>query len=322
MGISQNEIILEFEKPIVEMQTKINDLRELSNGNDLNIAGEIKDLQAKRDNLLRDTYQSLDPWQKTLVARHPRRPHYKDYVEQLIDTYMPLSGDRAFANDQAILGGMGRFRGHSVMVIGQEKGADMDTRVKHNFGMARPEGYRKAIRLMRLAEQFDMPIITFVDTAGAWPGIGAEQRGQAEAIAQAIKTCLDVKVPLISVIIGEGGSGGAIAIAAANDVIMLEHSIYSVISPEGCASILWRDRAHAQEAANALKLTAQSLYDLGVIETIVPEPLGGAHRQRWQAVESVGDAIFQSLTGLKGVEGDDLRGRRRTKFLKMGQLES
>ena len=316
-----NDIILEFEKPVAELQAKIQELRDLSDGTDMNITQQVSELQAKRDGMLQEAYRQLTPWQKTQVARHPRRPHFKDYVGQLIAGYLPLAGDRAFADDKAILGGMGRFRGRSVMVIGHEKGDDMKSRVAHNWGMARPEGYRKAIRLMRLANRYGLPVISFVDTAGAYPGIGAEQRGQAEAIAQSIQACLDLEVPMIAIIIGEGGSGGAIAIAAANEVIMLEHSIYSVISPEGCASILWRDKAYAETAANALKLTAQSLYDLDVIDTVVPEPLGGAHRQRFQTIESVGDAIDQALGSLIEKSGSQLRKARQHKFVTMGRLE-
>jgi acetyl-CoA carboxylase carboxyl transferase subunit alpha len=254
------------------------------------------------------------------VARHPNRPHCLDYIGKLIAEFTPLAGDRGFAEDAAIVGGLGRFRGTSVMVIGQEKGHDTETRIKHNFGMAKPEGYRKAQRLMHLADRFNLPVITLVDTAGAYPGVGAEERGQAEAIARSIDTCLGLHVPLISVIIGEGGSGGAVALAAANRVLMLEHSVYSVISPEGCASILWRSPEQSKEAAEALKLTADDLLELGVIDTIVPEPLGGAHRDTAVAVSAVGDAIEKELAALRPLAGEELRRTRREKFLAMGQV--
>src|ERR1051325_10740490 len=269
---------LDFEKPIAELEGKIEELRRMSEPDGINIAEEVSRLTAVADRQLRATYAKLTPWQKTLVARHPDRPKAMDYIRALISDFTPLAGDRAFADDAAVLGGMGRFRGRSVMVLGTEKGADTESRVKHNFGMARPEGYRKARRLMRLAERFGLPVLTLVDTAGAYPGIDAEARGQSEAIARAIETCLDIRVPVVSAIIGEGGSGGAIALAAANTVLMLGHAVYSVISPEGCASILWRDGAHTPQAAEALKLTAPELLRLGVIDRVVPEPLGGAHR--------------------------------------------
>jgi len=257
---------LDFERPIAELEGKIEELRHLSADSGLNIAEEVGRLEAQAGRLLRQSYARLTPWQKVLVARHPDRPHSLAYIAALITDFVPLAGDRAFAEDAAIIGGIGRFRGRSVLVLGTEKGADTEARVRHNFGMARPEGYRKARRLMRLAERFDLPVLTFVDTAGAYPGIDAEARGQSEAIARAIETCLDIRVPVVASVIGEGGSGGAIALAAANAVLMLEHAIYSVISPEGCASILWRDGAHAQEAAEALRLTAPELFRLGVID--------------------------------------------------------
>ncbi|WP_085907035.1 acetyl-CoA carboxylase carboxyltransferase subunit alpha [Kiloniella majae] len=311
---------LDFEKPIAELAGKIEGLRHLSDSSsDVNIAEEVSKLEAKADKLLRQTYAKLSPWQKTLVARHPDRPHCKDYIEALIEDYTPLAGDRAFAEDFAILGGLGRFRGQSVVVIGQEKGADMHSRVKHNFGMARPEGYRKAQRLMDMAERFDLPVITLVDTAGAYPGVGAEERGQSEAIARSIEKCLAIKVPLVSAVIGEGGSGGAIALAAANTVLMLEHSIYSVISPEGCASILWRSGDQAKEAAEALKLTAQDLATLGVIDEIIAEPMGGAHRAKDVCMTALGDSIEKHLQGLSQFGGAELRQKRRDKFLDMGQ---
>ncbi|HYB09893.1 MAG TPA: acetyl-CoA carboxylase carboxyltransferase subunit alpha [Alphaproteobacteria bacterium] len=310
---------LDFEKPIAELEGKIEELRHLSNSTDINIAEEVQRLQLKLDRLLRLTYGKLTAWQKVQVARHPARPHLSHYVKSLIEDFTPLAGDRSFAEDRAIVGGLGRFRGRSVMVIGHEKGADTQTRVRHNFGMAKPEGYRKAQRLMQLAERFHLPLITLVDTAGAYPGVGAEERGQAEAIAKSIATCLEVKIPLVAVIIGEGGSGGAMALAAANAVLMLEHAVYSVISPEGCGSILWRDGNHVQEAAEALRLTAQDLLKLGVVDQIVPEPLGGAHRETEMAVAAVGSAIEEALRPLEKLDGNQLKARRRAKFLDMGQ---
>jgi acetyl-CoA carboxylase carboxyl transferase subunit alpha len=309
---------LEFEKPIAELEGKIKELRHLSDGDGVNIIDEISRLQEKLDRLLRQTYGKLTPWQKILVARHPERPHCSDYVAALIDDFTPLAGDRAFADDKAIVGGLGRFRGRSVVIIGNEKGADTEGRVAHNFGMARPEGYRKAIRLMRLADRFGLPVITLVDTSGAYPGVGAEERGQAEAIARSMETCLDLKVPLISVIIGEGGSGGAIALAVANAVLMLEHAVYSVISPEGCASILWRDADKAEDAANALKLTAQDLDELAVINRIVDEPMGGAHRDPQAAIATLGNVLETTLAALEAIPGDELKSRRRDAFLAMG----
>ncbi|HKS88097.1 MAG TPA: acetyl-CoA carboxylase carboxyltransferase subunit alpha, partial [Stellaceae bacterium] len=269
---------LDFERPIAELEGKIEELRHLSTDSGLNIADEVGRLEAQASRLLRQSYARLTPWQKVLVARHPERPHAIDYIAGLIAEFVPLAGDRLFGEDAAIVGGIGRLRGRSVMVIGTEKGAETEARVKRNFGMARPEGYRKARRLMRLAERFRLPVVTLVDTAGAYPGVDAEARGQSEAIAGAIETCLDLRVPVLAAVIGEGGSGGAIALAAGNTVLMLEHAVYTVISPEGCASILWRDAAHAQDAAEALRLTAQDLLRLGVVDRIVAEPLGGAHR--------------------------------------------
>jgi len=310
---------LDFEKPVAELEGKIEELRHLSDDSSINIAEEVAKLQTKADRLLRQSYAKLTPWQKTLVARHPERPHVTDYVAQLVEDFTPLAGDRLYAEDRAVVGGIGRFRGFSAVVMGQEKGADTNSRMKHNFGMARPEGYRKAQRLMRLADRFELPIITLIDTAGAYPGIGAEERGQAEAIARCIETCLQVRVPLISVVIGEGGSGGAIAIGTANRVLMLEHAIYSVISPEGCASILWRSGEQAKEAAEALKLTAQDLHKLGVIDEIVPEPLGGAQRGKRETIEAVGNAVEKALAQLRKLDGSNLRTNRREKFLQMGQ---
>jgi acetyl-CoA carboxylase carboxyl transferase subunit alpha len=310
---------LDFERPIAELEGKIEELRHLSTTSELNIADEVGRLEQSADRLLRQTYARLTPWQKVAVARHPERPHALDYIGRLITEFVPLAGDRAFAEDEAIVGGIGRFRGRSVVAIGTEKGNDTESRLRHNFGMARPEGYRKARRLMRLADRFRLPVLSFVDTAGAYPGIDAEARGQAEAIARAIETCLDIKAPVIAVVIGEGGSGGAIALAAANTVLMLEHAIYSVISPEGCASILWRDSEHAKDAAEALRLTAQDLHRLGVIDQIVAEPLGGAHRQPQQAIDRAGEAIAAALSPLTALDGAALRARRREKFLEMGR---
>ncbi len=310
---------LDFEKAIAELEGKIEELRHLSDGANLNIAEEVARLQGKLDKLLRQTYSRLTAWQKVQVARHPERPHFSDYVKALVAEFTPLAGDRAFAEDRAVIGGLGRFRGRSVMVIGHEKGFDTQSRVRHNFGMARPEGYRKAQRLMLLAGRFRLPILTLIDTAGAYPGVGAEERGQAEAIAKTIATCLEIDVPLVSVIIGEGGSGGAIALAAANAVLMLEHAVYSVISPEGCGSILWRDGEHVQDAAEALRLTAQDLLRLGIIDQVIPEPLGGAHRDKTVTIGAVGDAIEQALQPLERLDGAQLKARRRAKFLDMGQ---
>ena len=312
------QTFLEFEKPIAELEGKIEELRHLSDGGDINIADEVSRLQTKVDRLLNTTYDKLTPAQKVQVARHPNRPHFGDYVNTLIEDFTPLAGDRNFAEDRAIVGGLGRLRGRSVMLIGHEKGADTETRLRHNFGMAKPEGYRKAQRLMELADRFHIPIVTLVDTAGAYPGVASEERGQAEAIASAIECCLNVRVPLISVIIGEGGSGGAIAIAAADRVLMLEHSIYSVISPEGCASILWRSATQSHEAAQALRLTAGDLMQLGIIDESIGEPIGGAHRHPSKVIEAVGEAIDRALFDLRGLDGGTLRSNRREKFLAMG----
>ncbi len=309
---------LDFERPIAELEGKIDELRHLSTDSGLNIAEEVGRLEAQASRLLRQSYARLTPWQKVQVARHPDRPHSSTYIGALITDFVALAGDRVFGEDAAIVGGIGRFRGRGVLVLGTEKGADTESRVKHNFGMARPEGYRKARRLMRLAERFGLPVLTFVDTAGAYPGIDAEARGQSEAIARAIETCLDLRVPVVASVIGEGGSGGAIALAAANAVLMLEHAIYSVISPEGCASILWRDSEHAQEAAEALRLTAPELLRLGVIDRVVPEPLGGAHRLPQEAIAGLGDALHEVLRPLLALDGDQLRDERRRKFLAIG----
>jgi acetyl-CoA carboxylase carboxyl transferase subunit alpha len=310
---------LTFEKPIAEIEDKIRELRHVADGGGVNIVDEITRLQAKVDRLLRQTYTRLTPWQRTQVARHPDRPHLGDYVAALIEDFTPLAGDRTFADDKAVIGGLGRFRGRPVMVIGHEKGADTEGRIAHNFGMARPEGYRKAVRLMRLADRFGRPVITLIDTPGAYPGVGAEERGQAEAIARSIETCLSLRVPLVSAVIGEGGSGGAIALAVANRILMLEHAIYSVISPEGCASILWRSADRAEEAAAALKLTAEDLMKLGVIDRIVGEPTGGAHREPDAAIASLGVALEEELAELVGLPGSELKSRRREKFLEMGR---
>ncbi|HMB76933.1 MAG TPA: acetyl-CoA carboxylase carboxyltransferase subunit alpha [Kiloniellaceae bacterium] len=310
---------LDFEKPIAELEGKISELRHLSDSGDINIADEVAKLQAKADKLLRQTYAKLTPWQKTQVARHPDRPHFSDYVKRLVEDFTPLAGDRSYAEDQAIIGGIGRFRGNSVMIMGHEKGADTQGRIRHNFGMARPEGYRKARRLMEMADHFGLPVITLVDTAGAYPGVGAEERGQAEAIARSIEVCLKIQVPLVSAIIGEGGSGGAIALAAANKVFMLEHAVYSVISPEGCASILWRSSEQAKEAAEALKLTASDLLKLGVIDDVIKEPLGGAHRGAAETIDDLGDALEAAIADLIDLDGVVLRQRRRETFLEMGK---
>jgi len=309
---------LDFERPVAELEGKIEELRRLSTTGELNIADEVGRLQSSADRLLRQTYSRLTPWQKVQVARHPERPHCLDYIAGLITEFVPLAGDRAFAEDAAIVGGIGRFRGRSVLALGTEKGADTEGRLKHNFGMGRPEGYRKARRLMLLADRFGLPVLTFVDTAGAYPGVDAEARGQAEAIARAIETCLAIRVPLVAAIIGEGGSGGAIALAAANTVVMLEHAIYSVISPEGCTSILWRSAEHAAEAAEALRLTAEDLQRLGIVDRIVTEPLGGAQRAPQTAIERLGGALDEALRPLLALDGNTLRLQRREKFLAMG----
>jgi acetyl-CoA carboxylase carboxyl transferase subunit alpha len=309
---------LDFEKPIAELEDKIEELRHLSNSAELNIADEVARLETKLDRQLHQVYSRLSPWQKVQIARHPERPHGLDFIAGLITEFTPLAGDRAFAEDRAIVGGIGRFRELSVVVIAHEKGADTEARMRHNFGMARPEGYRKARRLMELADHFRLPVITFVDTAGAYPGIDAEARGQAEAIARSIETCLKIEVPLVAAIIGEGGSGGAIALAAGNRVLMLEHAVYSVISPEGCASILWRLPDKAHDAAEALKLTAQDLTRLGIVDTVVPEPLGGGHRAPARTITAMGDALYESLRPLTALDGPALRAQRREKFLAIG----
>lgn len=313
-------VFLDFEKPIAELQARIAELRATAQGGAIDIDAEVARLEAKADRLLRDTYARLTPWQKTQVARHQDRPHFKHYLSGLFTDFMPLAGDRGFADDQAILGGLARFRGQRVMVIGHEKGDDTTSRLRHNFGMGKPEGYRKAIRLMRLADRFGLPVITLVDTSGAFPGIQAEQRGQAEAIARSTEQCLALGVPMIAAVVGEGGSGGAVALSTGNRVLMFEHAVYSVISPEGCASILWRTADKAAEAAEAMRVTAQDLRALGVIDTIVPEPLGGAHRDPVAAIGALGEAIASALQQLTGQRRQQLIEERRRKFLAIGRL--
>jgi acetyl-CoA carboxylase carboxyl transferase subunit alpha len=311
---------LDFEKPVAELEAKVEELRTLSEGGDaVAIGDEISRLEVKAALALKELYGELTPWQKTQVARHPQRPHCLDYVAGLIADFVPLAGDRKFGDDDAIVGGFGRFRGDSVCIIGHEKGADTEARIKHNFGMARPEGYRKAVRLMEMADRFGIPVLSLVDTAGAYPGIGAEERGQAEAIARSTEACLALGVANVAVILGEGGSGGAIAIATANRVLMLEHSIYSVISPEGAASILWRDTTKAQEAATNMKITAQDMQRFGVIDAVIPEPTGGAHRDPAAAIVATGEAIGQALTALNKLDRGGVRAQRREKFLAMGR---
>ena len=310
---------LEFEKPIAELESKISELRHLPNSGDVDIAEEVMRMQARVDKQIRATYGKLTSWQRVQVARHAERPHAQRYIDRLITDYTPLAGDRAFAEDDAIVGGLGRLQGRSVVVLGQEKGEDTESRIKHNFGMAKPEGYRKAQRLMKLADRFKLPVVTLVDTSGAYPGIEAEARGQAEAVASSIDMCLAIGVPLVSVVIGEGGSGGALAIASADRVYMLENSIYSVISPEGCASILWRNSANAQDAAEAMKVTAADLKRLDVIDEVIPEPMGGAHRAPDETIDSVGKVIAAALGELSQYDPDTLRRRRQDKFLAMGK---
>ena len=309
---------LEFEKPLAELEGKIEELRHLADGGDLNIADEVERLESKVDRLLKQTYAKLSPWQKVQLARHPERPHGSDYVAGLITEFTPLAGDRAFAEDRAIIGGLGRFRGRAVVVLAHEKGADTEARVKHNFGMAKPEGYRKAIRLMRLADRFGIPVVTLVDTPGAFPGVEAEERGQAEAIARSTLECLELGVPMVAVIVGEGGSGGAVAIATANRVLMFENAVYAVISPEGCASILWRTADKAAEAAEAMKITAADLQGLGVIDRVINEPLGGAHRDPDAAIGALKGALIEELDGCSNLGPDELRAQRRAKFLAIG----
>ncbi len=311
---------LDFEKPIAELESKVAELKALEGEEKpLSIADEIKRLEQKAQFALVDTYAKLTPWQKTQVARHPERPHCLDYVAGLIEDFTPLAGDRYFAEDQAIMGGAGRFRGRSVMIVGHEKGSDTESRIRHNFGMAKPEGYRKAVRLMEMADKFGLPVVTLIDTAGAYPGIGAEERGQAEAIARSTDCCLSLGVPLISVVIGEGGSGGAVAIASANRILMLEHAIYTVASPEAAASILWRDSAKAIDAATSMKITAQDLEQLGVIDVIVKEPMGGAHRDRAAAIAATGNAVAKALSEFDGKSPEAIRKQRHDRFLAIGR---
>ncbi len=310
---------LDFEKPLAEIEGKAEELRAMARDNpEMDVAKEASALDQKAADLLTSLYADLTPWRKCQVARHPQRPHCRDYIEALFTEYTPLAGDRNFADDHAVMGGIARLDGKPVMVIGHEKGDDTKSRIERNFGMARPEGYRKAIRLMELANRFGLPVITLVDTPGAYPGKGAEERGQSEAIARSTEKCLELGVPLISVVIGEGGSGGAVAFATANRVAMLEHSIYSVISPEGCASILWKDAEKMRESAEALRLTSKDLKELGVCDRIVDEPRGGAHRDRAAAIKSVGEALVQMLNELRDLSGDKLRQDRRNKYLELG----
>ena len=316
-------IYLDFEKDLAEIQSKISDLESLPDSSDSkNIKNEIELLKTKSADVLKDLYGEMNPWRKCQVARHPERPHTKDYIDYMISEYTPLSGDRNFAEDLAIVGGLGRLQDTPVVVLGHEKGNTTESRLQRNFGMARPEGYRKATRLMKLADKFGLPIITFIDTPGAYPGKGAEERGQAEAIARSTQTCLEVTVPIISIIIGEGGSGGAIAMASANTLIMLEHSIYSVISPEGCASILWKNSDKMREAADALKLTAQHLEKLGVVDKIINEPLGGAHRNKNKALEDVKKAILKEVISFQKIDRQQIKKLRSEKYINMGSLSS
>ena len=312
------ESFLDFEEPIMALESKLEELRHLDDGEGVNIIEEIARLQGKIERQLKSIYAKLTPWQKVQVARHPQRPHFLDYMSSIADDFLVLSGDRAFGDDQAILGGVGSLQGRSCMFIGMEKGKTVNTRLKHNFGMARPEGYRKAVRLMRMAEQFSLPVITMIDTPGAYPGVGAEERGQAEAIARAVSTGLEIRTIFITVIIGEGGSGGAIALASADRVLMLSHSIYSLISPEGCATILWRDISRAVQAAEALRLTAQDLIELKVIDRIVEEPLGGAHRKPDAMASSLKRALIEEIEQLDASEAHDLVARRHEKYLHIG----
>lgn len=311
---------LEFEKPIAALEGQIRELRDVGRSEDgVDLVEEINRLEDKVSEQIGKLYKNLDPWEKTQVARHPNRPHCMDYIDTLVEDFTPLAGDRLFSEDHAIIAGLGRWQGQRVAILGHEKGSDTQARLKHNFGMARPEGYRKAIRVMDMAERFDLPVVTLVDTAGAYPGIGAEERGQSEAIARCTDKCLQLGVPFVSVVIGEGGSGGALALATASRILMLEHSIYTVASPEACASILWRSSEHANKAAEALKVTAQHLRELGVIDRILPEPLGGAHRDRKKTMSDVGLAVADELAQMAGKSSDQLRAERQQKFLDMGR---
>jgi acetyl-CoA carboxylase carboxyl transferase subunit alpha len=313
-------VYLDFEKPIAALEARILELEEAADESEVNVSAEVGKLRAKADKLLADTYAKLTPWQKTQVARHPERPHFRNFIAGLFDDFLPLAGDRAFADDQAILGGLARMGARRVVVIGHEKGDDTESRLRHNFGMGKPEGYRKAIRLMDLADRFGLPVVTLVDTSGAFPGVQAEERGQAEAIARSTEKCLSLGVPMVACVVGEGGSGGAVALAAADRILMFEHAVYSVISPEGCATILWRTSDKAADAAQAMKMTAGDLEALGVIDEIVPEPMGGAHRDHAQAISNLGDAISASLAGLEKLSRGNLKRQRQAKFLKMGQF--
>ncbi|HMT40192.1 acetyl-CoA carboxylase carboxyltransferase subunit alpha [Sphingorhabdus sp.] len=313
-------VYLDFEKPVAALEARIQELEDTAGETEIDAASEIGKLRAKADKLLADTYAKLTPWQKTQVARHPERPHFKHFVANLFDDFLPLAGDRAFGDDQAILGGLARLGDRRVVLIGHEKGDDTESRLRHNFGMGKPEGYRKAIRLMELADRFGLPVISLVDTSGAFPGVQAEERGQAEAIARSTEKCLQLGVPMISCIVGEGGSGGAVALAAANKVMMFEHAVYAVISPEGCASILWRTNDRAADAAQAMKVTAADLKSLGVIDSIVPEPVGGAHRDHAEASANLGKALSEALTELEKLSASEVKQQRHAKFLKMGQF--
>ena len=316
-------VYLDFEKDLAEVQSKIADLESLpDSSNSENIKNEIELLKSRNNDILRDLYAEMSPWRKCQVARHPDRPHTTDYINHIISEYTPLSGDRNFAEDLAIVGGLGRLGDTPIVVLGHEKGNSTESRLQRNFGMARPEGYRKAARLMKLADKFDLPIITFIDTPGAYPGKGAEERGQAEAIARSTQTCLEVSVPIISIIIGEGGSGGAIAMASANTLIMLEHSIYSVISPEGCASILWKNSDKMREAADALKLTAQHLKEIGVVDRVVKEPLGGAHRDKKKSIEEVKKVLIEEIKAFKKIDRQKIKKLRSEKYINMGSLSN
>lgn len=309
---------LDFEKPIAALEGKIQELRHLTDETDINIAEEIGKLQTRMEKELTQTYKALGPWEKVQVARHPERPKLSQIIAQLTDEFVPLAGDRNFAEDYAVIGGLAKFRGRDVVILGTDKGATTEERIKRNFGMARPEGYRKAIRLMEMADKFGLPVLSFVDTAGAYPGRGAEERGQAEAIARSIQTCLNLSVPMVTAIVGEGGSGGAIALATANRLVMFEHAVYSVISPEGCASILWRSGEHAQKAAEALRLTAQDMLKLGVIDQIVDEPLGGAHRDIIAAITALGDGMAKQLDELASLTPTSVKADRRAKYVAIG----
>jgi acetyl-CoA carboxylase carboxyl transferase subunit alpha len=313
-------VYLDFEKPVAALEARILELEEAAGESEVNVASEVGKLRAKADKLLADTYAKLTPWQKTQVARHPERPHFHGFVAGLFDHFLPLAGDRAFGDDQAILGGLARMGERRLVVIGHEKGDDTESRLRHNFGMGKPEGYRKAIRLMELADRFGLPVVTLVDTSGAFPGVQAEERGQAEAIARSTEKCLTLGVPMIACIVGEGGSGGAVALAAADRILMFEHAVYSVISPEGCASILWRTGDKAADAAQAMKMTAEDLKSLGVIDQIVPEPMGGAQRDHAAAISNLSEAIAASIGGLERLTRGELRRQRHAKFLKMGQF--